>query len=174
MSVFVTVLSNWNSWYNLIYQYCKLTYRILCYRRYEILPSELDSASSELETARINYNSIHIDSMPITRSINSTEISAYSQLIHLINTITACCHTTTTWPRQRQRRRDDCCSRMYCTCFIISLDARRSFYSWWCSGTFAVDHEAVLAAVDSAMITEGGFHNVRDRCKLPLLLLTSK
>ena len=45
-----------------------------------------------------------------------------------------------------------------------------------CSGTFAVDHEAVLAAVDvdAAMITEGGFHNVRDRCKLPLLLLTSK
>ena len=86
----------------MIYQYCKLTYRILCYRRYEILPSELDSASSELETARINYNSIHIDSMPITRSINSTEISAYSQLIHLINTITACCYTTTTWPRHRQ------------------------------------------------------------------------
>ena len=171
MSVFVTVLLNWNSELKSIYQYCKLRYRILFYRRYQTSPIRIESSSIRIRdwSRRLQF----YPSKPITRSINLQKF-IFSTVIHLINTITACCHTTTTWPRQRQRRRDDYCSRMYCTCFIISLGARRSFYSWWCSGTFAVDHEAVLAAVDAAMITEGGFHNVRDRCKLLLLLLTSK
>ena len=63
---------------------------------------------------------------------------------------------------------DECCIGLA----SLSLDARRSFYHD--VAAFAVDHEAALAAVDAAMITEEGFHNVRDRCELPLLLLTSK